>query len=142
VWDRLSQEYINAKRAGELFGKSPSRAAKLARDHYEEGHEWPVKVGRQWMAPEQAWEQILIPKHRRRKPSQSNEKEKELITASEASRRLQRNSNWIAELGKRNKRRGGEWPKKIGRYWLAPIEEWKRIANMRSLRAWKRKKNK
>lgn len=139
MWDRLSEEYINAKKAGEIFGKSPSRAAKLARDNYEEGHEWPKKAGRQWMAPEWAWDQILNPKHRRWKPPQSVVK-KELITASEASRQLKSNPNWVAELGKRNKRQGGEWPQKIGRYWLAPLEEWKRIVNTTSLRAWRRKK--
>lgn len=140
--------YITASEAAQLFGFTRFYGAKLAKMAHKAGKPFPIKVGRSWMAPISEWEKIFndpnIKQRRPRKklhspPVSKNEPKKRLITASQAANECGISSNWASKLAKRSQRKGYEWPKKMGRFWMAPLEEWIKVFNSDELKKWSRK---
>ncbi len=141
------EEYITAAEAARIIGLNTEYAAHLARKSHREGNPWPRKRGRYWYAPLHEWEKILSPegKVQRKMRKQLDEKAKKkpeekskLITAAEAAKILGLSPSWAAELARRSHRLKNEWPKKLGRYWMASIENWQRIFDDDSLKSWSR----
>lgn len=125
-------QLINASQAGVLYGKTPARVAQISLERAAEGYEWPRKVGRQWLAPASEWEVILNAK--KKAETKKGEQHDEVVTAAEASRRLNISPNWLVTLGKRSLAKGNTWPIKQGPNWIAPIQEWKKIEENPRLR--------
>ena len=139
-------EYITAAEAARIFGLNGEYAARLARKSHNEGKPWPKKRGRYWYAPLTEWEKILSPegKVKRKKRKQVDVQDKiqlehsKLITAAEAAKIFGVSRNWAAELARRSKRSGREWPKKMNRFWMATPEDWQAIFNSDFLKSWSR----
>ena len=137
-------EYITAAEAARRLGLNTEYAAHLARKSWNKGNPWPIKRGRYWYAPLGEWEKILSPKDkvqrkRRKKISlkRSNEKDN-LITCAEAARIFGLSRSWAAELANRSRKANNEWPKKMGRFWMASLENWKAIFDSEHLKSWSR----
>lgn len=140
-------EYITASEAAELFGFSRFYGAKLSRIARKKNKPYPVKIGRAWMAPVEEWEKIfndpeISPRKERKrvKTLKDHTFDEKLITASEAGKIFGYSANWSIKLAKRSHLAGFAWPKKMGRYWLAPLEEWEKIFSSDQLKAWSKKK--
>jgi hypothetical protein len=145
------EEYITAAEAARIMGLNSEYAAHLARKAYKEGNKWPCKRGRYWYAPLQEWVKILSPKgkvqRKKRKKIETQDqsqpdKHSKLITAAEAARMFGVSRNWAAELARRSKKIGREWPKKMGRLWMAAPEEWQAVFNSDHLKSWNRNQKK
>lgn len=139
-------EYISAAEAGRRLGLSRSRAATLARNAYKQREgEWPQKKGRGYLAPLSYWEELFeqyslkVRKRRKEKQPPKIQDEIKLITASQAAEKLNISPSWVAQLAKRSHLLKRQWPKKVGRMWLAPMSEWEKIVNSLDFKSWKRK---
>lgn len=129
------RKYITAAEAAKIFGLNRHYAARLAQRSNKNGQKWPVKQGRTWIAPISEWEKIFNPKgvHIRKKRKkemlvkENKSKETLLISASEAGRQLGYSKSWASVLAKRSRKKGSQWPQKVGNMWLAPLNEWENI---------------
>jgi hypothetical protein len=141
----VDDKYITASQAARLFGFSRFYGSKLSKLAQKKGRPFPKKIGRSWMAPISEWEKIFNdPDIQPRKERKSVPKSKasgvstrtDLITATTAAQILGCSPSWMMILAKRGKERGFEWPKKIGRFWLATKEDWEKIYSSTELKSW------
>lgn len=140
-------EYITAAEAARRLGLSGDYAAELAKKSHQKGNSWPIKRGRYWYAPMSEWEKILSPegkvKRKKRKKvrvKDSDVKMKDdLVTAAEAARFFGVSRGWAARLARRSSKAGNPWPKRMGRFWMASLDDWKMIFESDFLKSWTRK---
>jgi len=144
----MMEEYITAAEAARRLGLNTEYASQLARRSKKKGNPWPVKRGRYWYAPLSEWQKILTPedkKQRKKRKKISLKKSGEgsdLITCAEAARVFGFSRSWATELAKRSRESGREWPKKMGRLWMASLEDWKAVFESEQLKSWSRVRKK
>lgn len=137
-------EYITAAEAARRLGLNTEYASQLARRSNKKGNPWPIKRGRYWYAPLSEWQKILAPedKKQRKKRKKISAKQtgerSDLVTCAEAARAFGFSRSWATELAKRSRESGREWPKKMGRLWMATLEDWKAIFDSEQLKSWSR----
>jgi hypothetical protein len=140
--------YITAAEAARKLGLNPEYAAQLARRSHQTGNPWPQKKGRYWYAPMAEWTKILSPKDKVKRKRRKNVQVKEskvtdnLVTAAEAARFFGISRGWAATLARRSRQAGNPWPQKMGRFWMAPFDEWKWIFESDLLKSWSRNSKK
>lgn len=139
---------ISAAAAAKMVGLNPEYAARLAKRAHLAGSEWPKKRGRYWQAPLSEWERILSPSGRVRRKKRKRLKEKReeppvegLLSATQAAKRWGISKSWASELARRCHRMEREWPKRLGRYWMAPWGCWQEIFEDARLKSWSRSPN-
>jgi len=65
--------------------------------------------------------------------------ETKLLAAAQAAEKLNISPSWAGQLAKRAHLLKRKWPKKVGRMWMAPLQEWEKIVTSLDLKSWKRK---
>lgn len=135
--EKSSQEkYITTTEAAKIFDLHPEYAARLAKEAYRRGDPYPVKRGRPYEAPLEAWEKILTPpgkvarKPRKRVATEKGSTQEDPdkgISCSKAARKYGISPSWAARLSKRAQDKCYDWPKWDKGQLIAPYLEWVRI---------------
>ncbi|PTM52188.1 hypothetical protein [Desmospora activa] len=144
----MDSYYITTPEAAKLFGLNHSYAAKLARESHKAGNPYPIKRGLPWEATVEQWEKIFNPPKKQRRKSRRKVKSSELkgsrpiegISCAKAAKRLGMSYSWAYRLSQRAVQRRYPWPKRAGKQWIAPLEEWEKIFRDPFLREWERKR--
>lgn len=119
-------EFLNTPQAVKRFGgKSTRQATRIANQLMKQGYPYPQKVGRDWIAPVEVWKFVL---------GFSNKYPEVqifyLLNTRQAAEENQRSAAWAKDLARRAQR-SSEWPRKIGREWVAPREVWRELLQKR-----------
>lgn len=139
------EEYITAAEAARRLGLNRDYAAQLAKKSHKSGNPWPIKRGRYWYAPMSEWKKILSPegkvqrKKRKKVQVKDSGERSNLVTAAEAARFFGISRGWAARLARRSHEVGNPWPQKMGRLWMATLDDWKMIFESDFLKSWSRK---
>jgi hypothetical protein len=145
------------KEIAEIWNVSTSYVCQKAKKAKKLGYPWPIKSGT-WEAPLVEWEKIYemtTKRSRKKRKSQVkksvNQKTADPVqkySATKAAALLNKEikdprkkitPRWLSILGNRNLELGRDWPQISGIAKVAPLDEWRRILNDESLRAWTRK---
>jgi len=141
------RKYISTPVAAKKFNLERTYAAKLAREAHEKGNPFPIQRGKSWEAPEEEWAKIFHPlekKIRKPRPARPVYQEKNDpdpgISCAKAAKIHGISPSWATRLARRANQKGYVWPRKAGRHWVAPYEEWAKIFEDDKLRSWKKTK--